>query len=201
MSLFTLTQLLAELGDIRVVLAGTALAAGLLCWRRNFDIALAFLAGIVLCIATIAALKLIGLLLEHAMRSHLIGSPSGHVALGTAFTGSFALVLGRNRSMPIRAAMFLCVAIVILAIAQSRIARDAHNYFEVLEGAAVGLVSLTPLIAFLRSPGRTRSTEAVPAWPMILALVIVVAAVFPMQDLNTESIVRRAADLLTTRNH
>jgi membrane-associated phospholipid phosphatase len=200
MSLAALTQLAAELGDIRVVLAGAVLTAGVLCWRRNADIALAFLAGIVLCIAATAALKLIGLLFQRAGLSDLIGSPSGHVALGTVFTGSIALILGRNRTLAARAVVALCVALVVLAIAQNRIARDAHSWFEVLEGAIVGLVGLIPLAALMVSPSRD-TTAAVPAWPMIIALAVLVIAVFPMPDIDTESIVRRAADLLPIRHH
>lgn len=196
-----LAQLAAEFGDIRVVLPGTALAVGILCWRRNVDIALAFLASIVLCIVAIAALKLIGLALERAALSDLVGSPSGHVALGTVFTGSIALILSRGRALAARVALGLGAALLVVAIAQSRIARDAHSHFEALEGAIVGLVSMVPLARRLNSADSARANARVPAWPLIAALSVLAVAVFQMTDIDTESIIRHAVELLPLRHH
>jgi membrane-associated phospholipid phosphatase len=198
MSVDALAQTLAELGDVRVVLSGTILTAAFLMWRHDGDIARGFASGIILCIAATAALKLFGLVLERTSASTLIGSPSGHVALGTAFVGSLGLVLSHNRGMLGRVASFICTALVILAIAHSRIAKDAHSTFEVVEGVVLGLIGLVPLFAVMIRRNRTQST--IPAWPPILAIAIVVVAVFPMQDLDTELTLRRVADWLPIRS-
>lgn len=194
MSVETLARFLAELGDVRVVLAGTILTAAFLAWRHDGDIARTFAYGIVLCIAATVALKLMGLILERMSVDSLIASPSGHVALGTAFAGSLGLVLSHNRGGLAHAASFVCTMLVVLALAHNRIANDAHSGFEVLEGAVLGLIGLIPLTTLMM---RRKPTQgAIPAWPPILAIAVLVVAVFPMRDLDTEVIMRRIADWL-----
>ncbi|MGD9920665.1 MAG: phosphatase PAP2 family protein [Pseudorhodoplanes sp.] len=195
--------LLAGLGDLRLVLAGTAAGAGFLAYRRDFELARAFVIGILLCMAATAALKIIGLVLEHWPAGALIGSPSGHAALATAFGGSIALVLSHNRSMEVRWFLAGCVALAISAVAFSRIDNGAHTLFEVMEGILAGLAGLVPLAILLGRCGTVESQDAVPAWPfiMLLVLIVVLHEGLGLRDLDTEAVVRLLANMLPAASH
>jgi membrane-associated phospholipid phosphatase len=186
----------AGLGELWLVLAGAALTIGFLVVRRDRDIALAFFIGIALCIAATGIMKLIGIVLERQSLTGLIGSPSGHAALGTVFVGSIALVMSRNRGAAMRALVLTGAALAILAIAYSRIANGAHTPFEVLEGLLIGLIGLVPLAVLLRREKGAHG--AVPAWPLIFIVAALVVAdhVFAMRSLDTEALVRLIADRL-----
>jgi membrane-associated phospholipid phosphatase len=188
----------SALGELWLVLTGTALTTGFLAVRRNRDVAIAFVIGIALCIALAGAMKLIGIVLERESLTGLIGSPSGHAALGTVFVGSIALVASHNRPATMRALVLSGTALATLAIAHSRVANGAHTPFETLEGLIIGLIGLAPLAATLRREKRAHDTGTVPAWPLVLIVAIVVAAdhVFAMRSLDTEALVRLIADHL-----
>lgn len=199
----SLASFVAALGDLRVVLAGTALTAGFLISRGHYDTARAFLVGIVLCIGVTIVTKLIGRALEGNSLGDLIGSPSGHAALGTTFVGSLGMLMSHNRGIATRAATIACIALVVLAISYSRIVNGAHTPLEIAEGLFIGLIGLIPLAVLLRGRRAAHDATVVPAWRLVLLAAVLAAAheLLGAQDLDTEAVVRLLAGYLANSSH
>lgn len=191
-------QVLASLGDLRMALVGTALVVCVLAYRSEYRLAMAFVAGILLAMAAIVAMKLVGIVLANVPMRFAIGSPSGHTAIGTALVVSLALLVGQNRRAAVRAALLALALIVSLVIAYSRIANEAHTHFEVIEGLAIGLLAPIPLCLAFGKRNEGGGRAAIPALPFAAILVALLGfrVAVPIQDLDTESLIRFAAALL-----
>lgn len=82
--------------------------------------------------------------------------PSGHAANATLLYGTLAaLVVLRTASRPVRAVVTAAAALVVAAIACSRVVLGAHRVSDVVAGVLVGLTWMTVCLA-LRSAGRRR---------------------------------------------
>jgi undecaprenyl-diphosphatase len=64
--------------------------------------------------------------------------PSGHSAQAAAMFAAFALVLGRRRTRPVRAALAGAAAFIAISVAATRVLLGAHWLTDVMAGLAVG---------------------------------------------------------------
>ena len=160
-----------------VIMAVTLLLA-IQGWRRG---ALLWLGVVLATLGLILVLKLVCLGCPPVFGPADLHSPSGHVAAATIVSGGVAALLTRRGAVILSVA--LCAAIVV---GLSRVALGMHSLPEVVLGAIVGL-SGTIALVFLAGtrpalrPGR------------LLAVTIIVAAVFHGMHLPAEAAIRHAA--------
>jgi undecaprenyl-diphosphatase len=64
--------------------------------------------------------------------------PSGHAAAAAAVWPAIALVLGRNRSRPLRAVLAAGAALIAMAVAASRALLGVHWLTDIIAGLAIG---------------------------------------------------------------
>jgi undecaprenyl-diphosphatase len=74
----------------------------------------------------------------HLMAAGGYSFPSGHTAAAAAGWSAVALVLGRDRSRPVRAALAAGAALIALTVATSRALLGVHWVSDVLGGLALG---------------------------------------------------------------
>lgn len=138
----TAANAVTDLGDSALLLPIAALIFTYLLLTRLTRTALGWAAAIGFCLSAMATLK-IGF---HACGSQVlagtIASPSGHAAFSTAIYGSLAVLLRRGLPGVQRFLPPCAAALLVGAIAFSRIMLKAHSPLEVAIGLAVGLLSV-----------------------------------------------------------
>jgi len=174
-------RFLTDFADQAVILplvVAIALALAAQGWRRG---ALVWLAAVAGTFAAMLALKLTFLACTPLFSPMEIRSPSGHVAAATVVAGGLAALLtGRRRSiLPVA----LLAAVVI---GMSRLVLGAHSLPEVILGAVVGLAGAAALLRFAGPPPPLRLAP-------IVAVVVVVAALFHGMHLQAEAAIRQTA--------
>ena len=133
---------MTDLGDSAVTLPLAALALLYLLLAHWPRAALALAISLAAGGAAIGALKLALQSCGHRLLQTTVIDPSGHVAMSTLIYGALALLLGSALAGAWRGAVYLAFALLIAAIALSRLVLHAHNLGEVLVGLAVGLGAL-----------------------------------------------------------
>jgi membrane-associated phospholipid phosphatase len=98
-------------------------------------------------------------------------SPSGHAALSAVVYGGLAVLTGRQLPSWARMMFGLASAALIVLIATSRVAIQAHTPVEVVSGLCVGLGAVALLIYLLRH--KTAPRLLVPQLLLALAVALV----------------------------
>lgn len=175
-------RFVTDLGDSAVTLPLAALALLYLLlahWpRAAVALAISLAAGG----TAIAALKLALQSCGERLLQTTVIDPSGHVAMSTMIYGALALLLGGALSGAWRWAIYAAVALLIAAIAASRILLHAHNPGEVLAGLAVGLGALL-LFRHLRGdpiPGGLKVSRL--ALSALLLMVVMHGTRWPIEE-------------------
>ena len=185
-------DIITNLGDSALLLPASALllvhfwAAG---ERRT---ALAWGAALALCIGLTFASKIGFRACGAAVLPALdIRSPSGHTALGAAFYGCGALLLGAGRAAGVRIAVAATAAALVVAIAASRVMLEAHTGPEIVAGLLIGAaaVALFRARCFGRAPIGLR-------WKPLLAGVAALAVLMNGRHLGAEEMIARLVDRL-----
>jgi membrane-associated phospholipid phosphatase len=155
-------------------------------WRRG---AVVWLGVVFVTFGLMLVLKLVFLACPPLFGPIDIRSPSGHVAAAAVVAGGLAALLTRRRASILPVAAFAAVAIGV-----SRVALGMHSLPEVVLGALVGLAGAAALLTLAGAPPALRPGR-------LLAMVVVVAALFHGMHLPAEAAIRhtafRAAHLLS----
>ena len=147
-------------------------------WRRG---ALVWLGVVFATLGLMLLLKLAFLACARLTGPLDIHSPSGHVAAATVVCGGLAALLtGR------RAAILPVAVLAAVVIGVSRLALGVHSLPEVVLGATVGLAGATALLVLAGPPPTLRPTR-------LLAVVVVIAALFHGMHLPAEAAIRHTA--------
>ncbi|HUB12675.1 MAG TPA: phosphatase PAP2 family protein [Acetobacteraceae bacterium] len=147
-------------------------------WRRG---ALAWLGVVGVTFTIMLALKIVFLSCPPVFGPTDIRSPSGHVAAATVVAGGLASLLLRRR------ASILPIAVLAgVVIGLSRLVLGLHSLPEVALGALVGLGGAVALMRLAGPPPVLRISR-------LLAVVVIVAALFHGLHLPAEAAIRHTA--------
>ena len=145
----TVWNFVTDFGDSAVTAPLALLVLGFLVAAGARRVALGWLLAIGGCAAASGALKLVfGACGSHGAMADIV-SPSGHTAMSTVVYGALTLLIGARVTQPWRFALYLAVAIAILAIAFSRLALHNHTAAEVTVGFVVGAVAVMAFRAII----------------------------------------------------
>jgi membrane-associated phospholipid phosphatase len=173
---------LTDFADQAVILPlvlAIAVALAVQGWRRGAFVWLVVVAGVFF---TTLVSKIMFLACSPLFGPIDVHSPSGHVAAATVVTGGLAALLSRRRASILPAA-----ALAAIVIGVSRLVLGLHSLPEVIIGAIIGLAGAVALLKFAgSSPPRLRIAP-------LLAVVVVVAAVFHGLHLPAEAAIRHTA--------
>jgi undecaprenyl-diphosphatase len=161
---------ITDLGDSAVTLPMAAVTIAILFVARRARMALWWGGSIVAAAGVLAGLKLA--LTAAAPHHSLTGltSPSGHAGMSAIVFGGFVLLLGPSLTRGRRRSAQIAGAILVMAIAVSRIVLREHSITETVVGLCVGIAALAGLRA-----GLVRAApERVPAAALSLAALAVV---------------------------
>jgi membrane-associated phospholipid phosphatase len=141
-----LVKRFTELGDPTFLVLG-ALAVFFYLWVDDDRRAVA--RPWTICLGLCIALTVVGKLVLHLHGWKELGpwrfySPSGHVAIATAFYGSCAMLLRKGRGTAFGVAVLGAVVVLIALLAASRMVLGLHSAPEIAAALAIGLVSLWP---------------------------------------------------------
>jgi membrane-associated phospholipid phosphatase len=176
----------ADQAVILPVVFAIAIVLAMQGWRRG---ALVWLGVVFITFGLMLVLKL-GFLACAPLTGPIdIHSPSGHVAAATVVCGGLAALLTRRRTSILPVAMLAAVVIGV-----SRLVLGMHSLPEVVLGGLVGLAGATALLALAGPTPALRPGR-------LLAVVVIVAALFHGMHLPAEAAIRhtafRAAHLLS----
>lgn len=101
-----------------------------------------------------------------------VESPSGHSAFAAVFYGCLAALFGAGRSIAWRAAFYGGAAALVLLIAASRVALDAHTVPDVLIGLAIGAASVALFVALRRASERVELSRSAIVRLSPIALIV-----------------------------
>jgi PAP2 superfamily len=169
----SLLRKLGELGDPTLLLLG-GFAVFFYLWSDDDrrQAASAWGLTIALCatltIASKFALYIVGWSHVPALR---LQSPSGHVAVATAFYGGCAMLLATGRPGPFRFAVWLVASLLVAMLAASRVMLGLHSVPEIVIGLSIGIACLLVLAKRLaRQPAAHNAGQ-------LIALVLLVIVV------------------------
>lgn len=172
-----------DFGDTAVTLPLAALTLAFLLlsgWQRAaLSLAIALAACGIAIGLTKLALESCGTPLLHTE----ITNPSGHAAVSTTVYGSLAMLFAGNVTAERRWIPIATAALLLIAIALSRVILDAHSLIEVALGLAIGLGAL---VLFHRSVAAGPTVAIRGLW-LALGAVAVIAlmhgARWPIEDI------------------
>ena len=149
-------------------------------------LALAWIAGLIVCGAVTAALKIY----FHAcpIPGVALDSPSGHTSMSLFVFGGLTLVTAAQTRTWRRAAVLLLGGLLILAIAWSRAMLDYHSLPEVIIGLIIGTLALT----LFWLPFRRFRPAQMPLWPLWIATLVPIVVLHGHQ-ISTENLLHRIA--------
>ena len=136
-------EAVTDAGGPQTVLAAAAVfALGWLAWKRHAG-------GVLFLICVMAGTSLLTTTIKELadrVRPELnpiaetLGPsfPSGHSSYTAAFLAAAALLLGRGRSRPVRAALAGAAVALTVAVASSRVLLDEHWFSDVVAGVLLG---------------------------------------------------------------
>ena len=159
-------------GDLDLLLPLSLVVAGTL-WRfESRAVATAFAGALVLCLGTLAVLKLT-LLSCGAYWHLLVRSPSGHCGAATIVYGAIAIVLATHTPPRLRRLWYGGALALIVLIALSRVVLRMHSQVEVAIGLTIGAACLA--LFTLRYRGRPHPRINPLALGLALSLTSLVA--------------------------
>jgi membrane-associated phospholipid phosphatase len=139
-----------DCGDGAVTLPLASLTLVFLIAARQRRLAVAWALTVGGCAATIGVLKLLFGACGHRLAILQVHSPSGHTAMSTAIYGSFALLIGASLPPRRRHVLLGAAALLIAAIAGSRLVLHEHVLPEIEIGLIVGLAAIAGFRAMQR---------------------------------------------------
>ena len=149
-----MSRAVAALGDSALLLPASLLLFCYLAGSRRMGLALAW----ALALAVTGATTLGAKLLFHACGSALtdldVISPSGHASFAIIFYGAFAVMIGTGRSRRVAFCLAAGLALLVVAIAVSRVRTGAHSPAEVAIGMGIGAAGLALFAALHARAGR-----------------------------------------------
>jgi membrane-associated phospholipid phosphatase len=148
--LHSLWVFVTDCGDSAVTLPLALLTLVFLAGAGQRRLAVAWALTVAGCAAAIGVLKLVFGACGHRLTILEIHSPSGHTAISTAIYGSLALLIGASLPPRPRWAVLWAAALLIVAIAGSRLALHEHVLPEIEIGLIVGLGAIAGFRAMLR---------------------------------------------------
>jgi membrane-associated phospholipid phosphatase len=177
-----LVEYLTDFADQAVILPlvlAVAITLAIQGWRRG---AVTWIAVVAATFGATLAFKLMFLACSPLFEPIDVHSPSGHVSAAVVVSGGLAAMLTRRGTNILPAAL---VAACVIGI--SRLVLGAHSLPEVIVGALIGLAGAAIMLRLARRP-----PEGVRAAP-VMAVVVVVAAVFHGLHLPAEAAIRHTA--------
>jgi len=162
-------KLLTDFGDLAVLLP---LSAVILLWllaMRSRRSASWWLLAAALCAGGTALLKVY----FHACPvGRDLASPSGHTSFSTLVYGALAAVVAVEASALWQRSIAVVVGVIlVLGIAGSRLALNAHSFVEIVFGMAIGLAAFAAFVwGYLRHRPSTASLS-----PLLFAAILVFA--------------------------
>jgi len=157
------SETVTVLGDSTLLLPLSAAMAVLLWVRRSPAVALAWAVPLGLCLAGMAALKVVGHACGMEVLGTLVVSPSGHAAFGAAFYGTVGMMVGSRLRGWRRHLLLLAVAVVVVAVGITRVRLSAHSVPEVMIGLAIGTAAALAAIWALARVAVPQGPRPVPA--------------------------------------
>jgi membrane-associated phospholipid phosphatase len=139
-----------DCGDGAVTLPLALLTLVFLVASRQRRLALVWALTVGGCAAAIGVLKLFFGACGALLTIMQIHSPSGHTAMSTAIYGSLSLLIGASLPPRPRRAVWCSAALLIAAIASSRLVLHEHVLPEIEIGLVVGLAAIVGFNAMLR---------------------------------------------------
>jgi membrane-associated phospholipid phosphatase len=170
----SLLKAITDLGDLAVLLP---ISAAILIWLLCFPSRLAAVQWVLaagVCIGGTAALKVLFVVCPPA---ETLQSPSGHTSLSTLIYGALTVFATAKAKSGWRPATAVAGALLVGAIAASRVVLNAHTLMETVLGLAIGVGVLA---VFARSYLRARGPEA-PLQPLLLGVAVLVVALHGSQ--------------------
>ena len=183
-----LAKLITDLGDAAFLLPASALVLGYLWALKSGRAAAAWMSTLALC----AGLTVLAKLAFYACGAQFpaldIRSPSGHTSLSTTFYSCGAMMLSVEKDRLAKLVIAAASALVIAAIALSRLLLHVHTSEEVMAGLIIGLVCVAWFaFAYLRE--RTGSLP----WPWLAATLILLALLTHGWHLDLEMLLAHLA--------
>lgn len=176
-------------GDAALLLPAAAALLVYLLRARSWQAAAAWVGALGLCAGLTVAAKM----MFHACGGQFpaldIHSPSGHTSLSATFYGCGALMLAAGQSSSRRFGTLLASAVLVVAIAVSRVLLHAHTLDEAAAGLAIGLLCL----AIYAATFRPRALGALD-WRLPVGVVVVLALLTHNRHLSLEGVLDRMAD-------
>jgi membrane-associated phospholipid phosphatase len=146
--------LVTNLGDLIVLLPASL---GLLVFLARFGArqdAIAYVAATAVCLTGALAAKLALAACGEGHAIFGVESPSGHAAFAATFYGCLAALFASGRPVAARLALYGGATTLILSIATSRVALEAHTRPEVVVGLLIGVGSVALFNAVRTKPER-----------------------------------------------
>jgi hypothetical protein len=136
----TFKGVISDAGDAGMLLPVAAVSVAMLWILHARRAAWLLLGSVLLAALTIAALKVFFLSCGSRWQPGLI-SPSGHACVSAVVYGTLGTIMAAGRPAPVRAAIAVAVALLVGAIAVSRVMLGVHSTTEVLVGLLVGVAA------------------------------------------------------------
>lgn len=187
-------RVITDLGDSAVILPAAALLLLYLLHRKARRGAAIFATALVLCAALTFALKLGFRTCGGPTPLLDIRSPSGHTSLSTTFYNCSALLMVGGREGWMRVGVLMASALLVAAIAVSRILVEAHTGTEVITGLLVG----TGCVAWFGWRYFDGPAASLPWQPPVLAFLVSAVLMHGWQ-LNLEGVIAALGNLIHTR--
>jgi membrane-associated phospholipid phosphatase len=161
-----------------------------LLWRDDAKRAFAFALATGACLTITVALKLAFLIWHVDVFGFRVHSPSGHTSFGATFYGCCAVLASSGISPWRQKIVRLSVGALILAVALSRVAVDAHSLSEVAIGLVIGIACVALFVSLPKRP------EVSAGLLQIAVCVAVMAIALDGRHLTLEPLLQRLAHRL-----
>lgn len=182
---------ITDLGDPALLLPSCAILFLALFVTGQRAAARSWALSIALCVAVVIVMKIGFEAWGGRVPALHIRSPSGHIALSITFYGGAAILFANRRPLAVRLAAGLFAAIVIAAIAITRLLLRLHTPQEVAIAFVIGGGSLGILTGL-----RSRSEQVVLPWTGLACLYAMLVIATHGHDLTAEPELIRLAHLL-----
>jgi membrane-associated phospholipid phosphatase len=167
-----LIDLITNLADQAVILPLVFAVLILLIALGELRAALWWVGAIAVALGGTLAAKIVFIPCGHLLPAFAVQSPSGHVAAAAAaYSGLMMLAAQATPSSTGRTAALGLGALVIVAVAFSRVVLQAHTLQEALLGAAIGITA--PLLLTVPQPLFVRGKVVRCRWLLVLPLLVI----------------------------
>jgi|SRR5450432_179539 membrane-associated phospholipid phosphatase len=181
---------ITNLGDAALLLPASLLLFLHLLWRDDAKRAFAFALATGACLTITVALKLVFLIWRIDIFGYSVHSPSGHTSFSTTFYGCCAALASSGAAPWRQKIVRLLVGALILAVALSRVAVNAHSLSEVAIGLVIGFACVALFVSLPKRP------QVSAGLLQIAVCVAVMAIALNGRHLTLEPLLHRLANRL-----